>query len=80
MDRQIMLNKIYCITWVSKNIWKTLLSEFPQALDINTCPRKIVCNTCELMNFSGDMLNADRNCEYEDNYGFTGSFFKPLLL
>ena len=49
-----------------------LISEFPQALDIDPCPRTIFCNTCELMNFSGDILNADKNVEDEDDYGFTG--------
>ena len=38
-----------------------LLFEFPQALEINTCPRTIVCNNCELINVSGDILNAGEN-------------------
>ena len=38
-----------------------LLSEFPQALEISPCPGIIVCITCELINVSGDTLNADEN-------------------
>ena len=57
-----------------------LIFEFPQTLDINPCPRKIVCNTCKLINVSGDIFNTDENVEDEDDYGFTGSFFKNSLL
>ena len=59
-----------------------LLSEFPQVLDINTYPRKVVCNTCEVIHTSGDILNSDENVEDKDEYGFTGSFFKnaPIII
>ena len=58
-----------------------LLSEFPQALDINPFPRKVVCNTCKVMHMSGGILNADENVVDEDEYGSTGLFKKrPLLL
>ena len=68
------------ITWLSIKSWEMLLSEFPQALYINLCPRTIFYNTCELIHISGDILNNDENCEDEDKYGFTGSFFKKKLL
>ena len=59
-----------------------LLYEFPQALDINTCHRTIVCNTCEVMHMSGGMLNADEDVLYKYEYQFTGSFFKkaPIII
>ena len=70
------------ITWVSIKSWKMFPSEFPQALDINPCPRTIVCNTCEMIHMSDDILNADENVEDEYEYGFTGSFFKkvPIII
>ena len=33
------------ITWVLIKSWEMLLSEFPQVLDINYCPRTIEYNT-----------------------------------
>ena len=60
--------------------FEMLLYDFPQSLDINPCPRTIVCNTCELIHMSGDIFNADENVRDEDEYGFTGSFFKTLLI
>ena len=71
MNIQIMLNITVLI-----NSREMLLSEFPQALDINPCPSTIVCNTCEVMNVSGDILNDDKNVEDKYEYEFTGSFFK----
>ena len=53
------------ITWVLKNIWKMFLSEFTQELETNPCPRKIICNTCELINVSGDIFNYGGNVEDE---------------
>ena len=35
------------ITWVSKNSWEMLLSEFSHAERISACPRTIICNKCE---------------------------------
>ena len=60
------------ITWVSIKSGEMLISEFLQTLDINPCPSKIVCNTCEVIHMSGDILNAYENVEDEDEYGFTG--------
>ena len=58
------------------------LSKFPRALEINPCPRTVICNTYELINVSGDILNAGGNVEDEDDYGFIGSFFKkaPIIV
>ena len=64
------------ITWVSKIVVKCSFSEFPKVLDINTCPRTIFCNTCELINMSGGILNPDGNVEDKDDYGIIGSFSK----
>ena len=64
------------ITWVSKNYWEMLLSELSQAGKIINCTRKIICNNCEQINVSGDILNAGWNVEDEEDYGFTSSFFK----
>ena len=57
-----------------------LISELTQAIDINPCHRTIVFNTCEIINMSGDILNADENAEGKDDYGFTGSFSEKILL
>ena len=43
----------YLITWVSKNYWEMLLSEFSHAERINACPRTIICNKCEQNNMIG---------------------------
>ena len=68
--------KIYIlVTLVSKNSRKMFLYKFPQALEINTCPRTIICNTCELLNVSGDILNYNGNVEDRDDYSKN-----PLLL
>ena len=34
------------ITWVLNNAWMMLLSEFNDAVKINSCPRKTICNKC----------------------------------
>ena len=65
------------ITWVQIKSWERLLYEFSQAFHINNFTRTIVFNTCEVIHMSGDILNADENIEYEDEYGFTGSFLNP---
>ena len=58
-----------------------LLSGFTQALDMNTCPRTIMCNNCEVIHMSGDILKADGSFEDEDDYGFIEFFSqRPLLL
>ena len=43
-----------------------LFSGFSQESDINPCPRTIVCNTCEVIHVSGDILNSDANFEDKD--------------
>ena len=69
------------ITWVSINSGEMLLSEFPQALDINPCPRTIVCNTCELIHIPGGIFNADETFVVKYECGFTGSFFyAPVII
>ena len=57
-----------------------LISELTQAIDINPCHRTIVFNTCEIINMSGDILNADENFEDKDDYGFIQQFFKKALI
>ena len=76
MNIQIMLTNLFLITSVSKKSWKIFLSEFTQALDTNACTKKIVCNTCELIKSSDDILNAGGIFEDKHYYGFTGSIFK----
>ena len=57
------------------------LSGFSQVLEINPCNRKIICDTCELINMLGDILNAGGNIEDKYDYWFIESFFKnPLIL
>ena len=60
--------------------WEILLSEFPQAFDINPCPRKIVRNTFKVINVSVYILNADGNVEEKNEYDFTGWLFKNSFL
>ena len=55
-----------------------ILYEFSQAERIITCPRENICNNCEEMNVSGDILNAGGNVKDEEDYEFTASFFKVL--
>ena len=66
------------ITWVSKNSWEILHSEFSQAEKIIPCPRKIICDNCEQMNMLADILNAGDNDEDPEDYGFT-DYFKIFL-
>ena len=47
-----------------------LTSEFPQALDINTCPKTVLCNNCELIHMSGGILNATENVVDKYEYIF----------
>ena len=58
-----------------------LLSEFSQ-YENKSSPRTIICNDCEQMNMLSDILNAGENIEDQEDYGFTGSFFKigPTVL
>ena len=64
------------ITWVFKNSWKTLLSEFSHAERIITCLRTIICNKCEQNKRIGEILNAGDNVYDQEDFGFTGSYFK----
>ena len=63
------------ITWVSKNNWEMLLSEFLHAERISACPRKIILNKCEQNNIRGEILNAGDNVDDLEKFGFTGSYF-----
>ena len=63
------------ITWVSKNSWEMLLSEFSQAEKIIPCPRILICNNCEQNNLLGDILNAGDNVDDQEDYGFRGYIF-----
>ena len=58
------------ITWVSKNAWEMLLSEFSNAEIISACTRKIICNKCEQNNMRGDILNSGDNVDDQENVGF----------
>ena len=54
-----------------------LLSEFSQAGGIIACPRTKICNNCEQSNLLGVILNAGDNIDYQEDYGFRGSYFNP---
>ena len=56
------------------------LSKFPQAHKINTCPRTTICNSCEEIHISGNILHAGGNFEKKEDYGFTGSFKKTIII
>ena len=58
------------ITWVSNYDWMMLLSEFSHTVKIIPCPRTTICNKCEQINTSGDILNAGENADYEEIFGF----------
>ena len=64
------------ITWVSKNSWGMLLSEFSHAERISAFPRTKICNKCEKSNMRGDILNASDNVDDQEDFGFTGSYLK----
>ena len=64
------------ITSVLNSSWDMLLSEFIHAVKIIPCPRTTICNKCELINTSGDILNAGDNVDDEEIFGFSESFFK----
>ena len=48
-----------------------LISEFPHAERISTCPRRIIRNNREQNNMRGDILNDGDNVEDQDKFGFT---------
>ena len=43
---------------------------------ISVCPRTIICNNCEQNNLIGEILNAGDNFDDQEDYRFTGSYFK----
>ena len=53
-----------------------LLSEFPQAEKISACLRTIVCNNFEQNIMIGEILNTGDNVDDQEEFGFTGSYFK----
>ena len=55
---------------------ENFLSKFPQTPKIIPCPRRNICNNCEHINMSGDILNAGGNVTNQEDYGFTGSLLK----
>ena len=59
------------ITWVLNYAWMMLLSEFIHAVKIISCPRTTICNKCEQINMSGDILNAGENYDDEEMFGFS---------
>ena len=64
------------ITWVSNYAWMMLLSEFDDAVKINSCPTTTICNKCEQSNMSGNILNAGEISDDEETFGFSESYFK----
>ena len=64
------------INWVSNHAWVMLLSEFNHSVKIISCSRTTICNKCEQINMSGDILKAGDNSRYEEMFGFSESYFK----
>ena len=64
------------ITWVLNSSWVMLLSEFIHDVKTILCPRTTICNKCEHINTSGDILNAGENVDDEECFGFSESYFK----
>ena len=64
------------INWVSKNSWKMLLSWFSLAKKQIPCPRAVICNNCEKHSLIGEIFNAGDNIDDQEDYGFSGSYFK----
>ena len=53
-----------------------LVSEFSHAERIIACLRTIICNEFEQDIMIGEILNAGDNVDDQEDYGFTGSYFK----
>ena len=51
------------ITWVPKIVHKCFLSGFPQANVINPSPKTTICNFCEQIDVSGDILDSSEIVE-----------------
>ena len=70
------------ITWVSKISWEMLLSEFSHTERISACTGTIISNKCEQNNMIGEILNAGDNVDDQEDFGFTGSYFKfaPIFI
>ena len=64
------------ITWVLNSSWDMLLYEFIHAIKIFPCPRTTICNKCEQINTSADILNAGDNVDDEEILGFQYYFSK----
>ena len=64
------------VTWVSKNFWEMLLSEFLHAEIISSFPRTIICNKHEQNNMIGEIFNSGDNVDYQEDSWFTGSYLK----
>ena len=45
-------------------------------MNVITCPRTIICNTCENINVYSDIFNSGGNVEDQEDCGFYASFFK----
>ena len=55
-----------------------LLSEFSHDERISACTRTIIFNKYEQNNMEGEILNGGENVDYQENFAFTGSYFKML--
>ena len=64
------------ITWVSKNVWEMLLSEFSQSGKISARHKTKNCNNFEQNIMLGELLNDGDNVDDKEDFGFTGSYFK----
>ena len=53
-----------------------LLYKFAHAERIISCTRKIIFNKCEQNNMIGKILNTGNNVDDQEDFGFTGSYFK----
>ena len=61
-----------------KNSWEMFRSKFPEAPVINPCPRTTIYSYCAKINVLGDILYAGGNVEEQEDFGFSGSFFKKI--
>ena len=75
MDIKIMLHKMNWLLGFENVVGKMFFLDLHEQKKTSS-PRTIICNTCEKMNVSGDILNAGGNVEVLEDYGFKGSFFK----
>ena len=71
MDIQIMLHKMNWLLRFQKLSGKCFFLNIHKPKK-NPCARKIICNTYEKMNVSGDILNDGGNVIDQEDYGFIG--------